>query len=157
MKNIFYLRKKINTGFTLVELLVVVSIIGVLLAISAFSLQQSKRSGRDARRKSDLELVRSGIEMYKADCGTYPLTNEIVFGSSLNGSGDRTSCAATNEYIKEIPNDNESPSKAYSYYSSGITYKICASLENVPSVLPESGELENCNCVTACNYVVTNP
>ena len=47
-----------NKGFTLIELLVVISIVGILLGLSIFSLQNSKKSGRDAKRKSDLELIR---------------------------------------------------------------------------------------------------
>ena len=157
MRNYKEIQKKFS-GFTLVELMVVVSIIGILLAISVFSLQKSKRSGRDAKRKSDLEMIRSGIEIYRADCRVYPLTNELVFGSSLNGTEDSGSCESANEYIKEIPNDSESPSRSYSYYSlDGISYKICASLENEPLSTPSPEDLTNCNCVTNCNYVVTSP
>ncbi|MCK4588676.1 prepilin-type N-terminal cleavage/methylation domain-containing protein, partial [Candidatus Woesebacteria bacterium] len=59
-------------GFTLIELLVVISIIGILLALSIFGLQGARKSARDSKRKADIELIRSGIEIYKADCNVYP-------------------------------------------------------------------------------------
>lgn len=62
-------------GFTLVELLVAISIIGVILSISFFGIQNARKSSRDAKRKSDLESVRSALEMYKADTGKYPSTS----------------------------------------------------------------------------------
>ena len=76
--------KKIYKAFTLIELLVVISIIGILIAISIFGLSGARESARDARRKSDLELIRSGLELYKADCNTYP--GSITFGNSLIGT-----------------------------------------------------------------------
>jgi len=161
-----YSVNKIRKGFTLIELLVVVSIIGVLLGISVFSLQQSKKSGRDAKRKADLELIRSGIELYRADCKVYPLTIGAV---SLKGDGSFTSCDTDNEYISKIPSDPQDPYKLYSYVVpvGQNTYTICASLEIEPKASPtpdEVASLAACDCSgdtsdldTTCNYVVTNP
>lgn len=138
-------------GFTLIELLVVISIIGILLALSIFGLQGVRESARDSKRKADIELIRSGIEIYKADCNVYPLS----LGSSLVGDGISTSsCLVSNTYIAEVPEDQLSPTQSYLYWSDGTTYEICASLED------GSGS-ETCggssNCGTTCNYKVTNP
>ena len=83
-------------GFTLIELLVVIAIIGVLISISVFSLSDSRKTGRDGRRKADLELIRSGVELYKADCNSYPLS----LGTQLKGSGTPSGCSVNNIYIK---------------------------------------------------------
>ena len=72
-----------NKGFTLIELLVVISILGVLLALSVFGMQGARQSSRDGRRKADLEQIRSGLEMYRADCNAYPTT--LV--TTLKGTG----------------------------------------------------------------------
>lgn len=150
-------------GFTLVELLVVISIIGILISLSIFGLQGARVSSRDAKRKADLEAIRSGIEIYKADCDKYPTSASpalftLPASTSLNGSGSPSGCAEDNAYITTTPTDPIS-SQNYSYKSlDGLTYYLCASLEQVPSPLP--GNVSNCaSCGSgiSCNYVVTNP
>lgn len=142
---------KNKKGFTLIELLVVISIIGVLIAISMFSFQNTRKSGRDAKRKSDLELIRSGIEIYKADCGSYPTT--LTPGSSLKGDGSSSSCSVDNTYINQIPADTMSSEKSYFYVSDSINYELCAALE----VTPLSPDVCSGTCGDTCNYKVTNP
>ena len=140
-----------NKGFTLIELLVVISIIGILMAISLFGMQGARESSRDARRKSDLELIRSGLEIYKSDCNIYPDS----LGSSLMGSGSPTSCAITNTYISSVPVDPLSSARNYRYARiSTVTYELCASLEQGGTTVTCGG---SSNCGQTCNYKVTNP
>lgn len=113
---------KLKTGFTLIELLVVISIMGVIMSVSLFALQGARISSRDARRKADLELIRSGLEIYKSDCNDYPPT--LNWGGSLTGS-----CPTSNTYIFPIPKDPLSPVRDYHYSKSGSTYTLSASLE----------------------------
>ncbi len=53
-----------SKGFTLLELLVVISIIGLLVAIGVASFITAQRKGRDARRKSDVKSIQDGFEQY---------------------------------------------------------------------------------------------
>lgn len=141
----------IKSGFTLIELLVVISIIGILIGISLFGLQGARESSRDARRKSDLEQIRSGLEIYKSDCDIYPAS----LGSSLVGSGSPTSCAVANTYISAVPLDPLDPNRSYLYSRvTNTTYEICASLEQGGSAVTCGG---SSNCGETCNYKVTNP
>ncbi len=144
-KNIKYSYK--YSAFTLIELLVVISIMGILLALSVFGMQEARKSARDGKRKADLEQIRSAIEMYKADCGKYPLTAQVSFGSPLVGS-----CPSPNTYSSLIPKDSMDPARSYSYSSDGITYTLCASLE-------QGGTSVTCgsNCGAGCNYKIINP
>lgn len=142
----------LKRGFTLIELLVVISIIGVLIGLSIFGLSGARQLSRDARRKSDLELIRSGIEIYKADCNVYPAT--ISTGSPLSGSGTPSSCVVANTYIAKIPADPISGTRSYRYSSNGTTYEICASLEQGSGTKTCGG---SSNCGETCNYKVTNP
>lgn len=135
-------------AFTLIELLVVISIVGILLGLSVFGMQGARQASRDAKRKADLEQIRSGIEMYKADCGTYPTS--LTFGGSLSGN-----CPTNNIYISSVPVDPVSISRSYLYYSDGITYQICASLEQGGASV-SCGTASNCGGAT-CNYKATNP
>lgn len=59
-------------GLTLIELMVVISIIGILAAVGMGSYQSSLKSARDGKRKVDIKQIRSALEMYYADYGTYP-------------------------------------------------------------------------------------
>jgi len=139
-------------AFTLIELLVVISIIGILVAVSIFGLSGIRESSRDAKRKSDLELIKSGLELYRADCNRYPTT--LIFGSALVGATPPASCLATNTYISEVPTDSIPASRNYVYRVIGSGYEICTSLE-------QSG-LATINCGSSCggsgcNYKVINP
>jgi len=144
---------KFQRAFTLIELLVVISIIGILLALSIFGLQGARESARDANRKTDIELIRSGIEIYKADCNEYPSGSSLP--SPLNG--DQTSgsvCLTTQTYIAEVPTDPLDPTRRYLYSSDGIIYELCASLEDGTGTETCGG---SSNCGTTCNYKVVNP
>lgn len=138
-----YLKKKRLNGFTLIEILVVISIIGILVSLSLFGIQNSRKSARDAKRKSDIESIRSALEMYKADNGVYP------DGLSYLGSG----------YIPSIPLDPLSPDREYSYSCSPlgncVAYSLCASLEISPS--PPFDTSGCSSCTASCNYKTTNP
>jgi prepilin-type N-terminal cleavage/methylation domain-containing protein len=76
--------KNSNKAFTLIELLVVISIIGILTGLSIFGLQGAREASRDATRKAALEQIRSGLEIYKADCDSYPIGNSL--SSPLKGT-----------------------------------------------------------------------
>jgi general secretion pathway protein G len=145
-----------SAGFTLIELLVVISIIGVLVGLSVFGLQGARKSSRDAVRKADLEQLRSGLGMYKADCNSYPASLNLASPVSLKGDGSTASCLATNVYITATPIDPISPSYSYIYNSpDGITYSICTSLEQGGTTVTCGGS-SSCGGAT-CNYKVTNP
>jgi len=140
-----------SKGFTLIELLVVISIIGVLVAVSIFGLSGARESSRDARRKADLETIRTGLELYKADCNSYPAT----LGTTLIGTGTPTSCAVANTYISAVPVDPMPSVRTYKYTSVGTSYILCSALENAPS---PAMDVSGCgSCTTACNYKITNP
>jgi type II secretion system protein G len=145
-------------GFTLIELLVVISIIGILVGLSVFGLQGARKSSRDAVRKADLEQIRSGLGIYKADCNVYPTSLNLSSSIQLKGDGSTSSCATTNLYIAATPTDPVSPNAGYIYSSDGVTYSICASLEQEESAesTVTCGGSSNCGGAT-CNYIVTNP
>ena len=145
-------------AFTLIELLVVISIIGILVAVSIFGLSGAREAARDARRKSDLELIKAGLEIYKADCNTYPnLSNPLP--QTLAGTGTPASCSIANTYIAEIPSDPISSTRSYKYVytASTNTYILCAALENDPTPAMDTSACGSSGCTTNCNYVITNP
>lgn len=67
-------------GYTLVELLIVIAIIGIMVTatIALINPAQQLRKSRDAIRKSDLKIMQSALEQYKADNNFYPAYGVIV-------------------------------------------------------------------------------
>jgi type II secretion system protein G len=67
--------KKSTSGFTIVELLIVIVVIGILAAISLVAYTGVQSKARDSRRANDIALITKAIEMYRVDNGGYPLCN----------------------------------------------------------------------------------
>ena len=63
-------------GFTLIELIVVMAIIGMLLALAMPKYLSSVERGREAVLRHDLRTVREAIDRHVADLGRYPLSLE---------------------------------------------------------------------------------
>ena len=61
-----------QSGFTLLELLVVMTIIGILATIGVPALRDSPKRAREATLRADLFTFRSVIDQYKGDKGNYP-------------------------------------------------------------------------------------
>jgi type II secretion system protein G len=139
---------KLSSAFTLLELLVVISIIGILVALSIFGLQGARVSARDARRKADLEQIKSALEIYKADCGKYPAAAYNPSATALT----QTCLGTVNTYISALPDPVSGRNYSYNTTDSGITYYLCAALEQGG---PGGGTCGS--CTVACNYPVRNP
>ena len=77
-------------GFTLLELLVVMTIIGILAAIAVPALKDSPQRAREAALKEDLFAMRSVIDQYHGDKGSYPADLQVL---------------VTDGYLRKIPVD----------------------------------------------------
>jgi general secretion pathway protein G len=77
-------------GFTLVELLVVMAILGILVAIAVPQLQQAPIRAKEAALREDLFTFRTCLDQYYADKGHYP---------------DALQTLVTDKYIRKIPVD----------------------------------------------------
>jgi prepilin-type N-terminal cleavage/methylation domain-containing protein len=62
-----------SSGFTLVEMLVVVTIAGVLATVAYVSYRDARLQARDRSRMAQLEQLHAAIELYKDTHGEYPL------------------------------------------------------------------------------------
>jgi type II secretion system protein G len=64
-----------NPGFTIVELLIVVVVIGILAAIVIVAYNGIQTTARDNVRKADLKTLATAIESYYAVNGNYPMSS----------------------------------------------------------------------------------
>ena len=79
-----------DSGFTLLELLVVMTIIGILAAIAVPALRDSPQRAREATLREDLFTFRTVIDQYHGDKGSYPADLQTL---------------VTAGYIRKIPTD----------------------------------------------------
>ena len=128
---------KIKNGFTLIEVLVVLTIIGILMGLSVFGFIGVRESARDAKRKTQIQEIRGALELYKLACNEYPLV--------LPDSGQQLTSAV---FISQVPADPLTAG-GYSYSSDGVTYELCAQLENSGS--------DTCAACATCNFKTKNP
>jgi len=58
-------------GFTLIELMVVVAIIGIVMAAGIVAFSGAQRNARDAKRRADVDAISKALEQYYAETGSY--------------------------------------------------------------------------------------
>ncbi len=86
-----------NKGFTLVEILIVVVILGILAAIVIPQFTQASESARASSLKSQLQTIRSQLELYQIQHqGEYPTLAQLTAGGSPHGWSVMT--GVTNEF-----------------------------------------------------------
>lgn len=136
-------------GFTLVELLIVIAIIGVLATIVTVSLGSSQQRARDAQRKSDLKQIANALEIYFNNNAGYPNDNSgAITGTSWGG--------AWSSYMRVVPADpTATPQYCYDRVT-GNSYDLFARLEN-PNDPDKSASTFTCNGVATYNYRLQNP
>jgi prepilin-type N-terminal cleavage/methylation domain-containing protein len=126
-KNFFARFSKPFKGFTLVELLLVVLILGILVSLSLVIMNPDRLKARirDSQRKKDLEVISLALEQYYADHNAYPNTNMAGLITVLAGS------ATEPTYIKNPPTDPK-PTYGYCYAAHQLNqqnYVLCSVLE----------------------------
>jgi len=121
---------KKNSGFTLLEILVVIGIITVLVSLGASSYTTAQKKSRDAKRKGDLKSIQSAFEQYYSVCG-------FAYPSPVDSDETRTPsilyCPSPSILImQELPKDPKTD-EYYSMTGDGTEYLISAELETVGS------------------------
>ncbi|TSC70047.1 MAG: general secretion pathway protein G [Parcubacteria group bacterium Gr01-1014_70] len=119
-------------GFTLIELMVVVSIISFLSSIVLVSLQEVRAKVRDLTRVQALKALQVAIESYKDDHGHYPITGAgdppAVKRAECGGHPDDYIPDIVPTYVSKLPTDISldcgGVPHSFVYNSNGIDYKL---------------------------------
>lgn len=128
-------------AFTLIEVLIVVTIIALLLVVFAQNILQHLEKSRDAERKTDLQEIKMAFENYYDNNGQYPDSTSV-----LDSCGD-----SFEDYLKEIPCDPlDGTPYIYDPYPDGSAYRLLSRLENTDD--PVIDQLA-CGGSLGCGYV----
>ena len=85
------------TGFTLIEVLITLTIIAILMSFVAPYVLNRPDQARELKLKFDFEAIESALALYKLDNGKYP-TQELGFDRLVNGDNG-------SKYLSKIPQD----------------------------------------------------
>lgn len=141
-----------KNGFTLVELLVTIAILGVLSSIAIVVFRGVTAGVRDSRRISDLQSIKQALELYRNDKHYYPrisvgdggcdytkpppllcpemprlILNSVASLNNCTGSAITNYygfCSVTSTYLQSIPKDSDT-SRNYYYLATPTSPIIC--------------------------------
>lgn len=75
---------KKQQGFTIVELLIVIVVIGILATLVIVTFTGIQRRARDTQRQTDINAIQSHVEAFYADHGYYPTTVDMQDATFLS-------------------------------------------------------------------------
>ena len=104
----WHLFQKKGLGFTLIELMVVIAIIGILASFILISLSSTKVKARDARRKIDLHQIQAALEMYHIENKQYPYSDIAVveeWEASTGCGGSYITISTLTYFLKDLVNE----------------------------------------------------
>lgn len=124
-------------GFTIVELLIVIVVIGILAAITIVSYNGIQQRARDTQRKSDVATITKAIELYYIDNGQFPPSSgSTIISNSWSTTADTSwsnlKALLVPKYISNLPIDpvntqgtpvyTSGSYYSYAYYTNKSTY-----------------------------------
>lgn len=153
---------KRSSGFTLVELMVVITIIAILSVVGVTVFSGVQKSARDAKRRADLDAIRLALEQYKTTNNTYPAACQLFsvwdatdWALPVGGApgGNLYTGLIGGGFMKDLPSDpvnketppgnfladNAPADLGYLYCSDGTTFILGTNLETDTTVEAGNG------------------
>ena len=142
-----------RSGFTLIELMIVIAIIAILAAILVPNFVRARAQGHLTACKSNLKNIGTALEMYSTDhAGRYPLTATGLQQALTTGNNGG--------YLKTIPTCPAAGSITYTYtststpeiytvYCNGSNHTVLDVSANYPQFNSLQGLIENQNTSTS--------
>ena len=146
-------------GFTLIELMVVISIISLLSSVIFTSTNSIRISSRDSQRLLQVREFQKALEMYYYNEGGYPISYDMTAGTSFRAHTIESTnpehwsklVEAMKPYLNDFPVDPiNDPASKYTFFSSYYTplgewYYLTYSLEN-PGIFEEQDGANSWGC-----------
>ena len=137
---------KTNKAFTLIELLIVVSVISLISTVVLYQTGEARQKADDAHMKQEVQEVRKAIELYRDDNGSVPFTvsynDDVGLGEMVseddNDSDKKTAYEESMQilvdggYLPEIPRSPDGTSYSYMATADGNAV-FAANLNNSSS------------------------
>lgn len=156
---------KTKKGFTLLELLMVIMIIGILATVVVVNLTVSQKKARDSKRVADLQSIQSAVEMYRQTSGKLPGGTASYYQSNYNPNwtlhkesqtapdtaDDDKFAIDLAAYLSSLPIDpkngkesiqpwtQDTTGLAYRYQQNGSKYKLDAGMETREDLVANDG------------------
>src|SRR5689334_19295939 len=117
-----------DKGFTLIELMVVILIIGLLATIVVQNLRSATDKAKRVKAEADIAQIKSGLDRYYLDVGSYPSTEQglqsLISAPNVSNSAGRDDASTGwgGPYVEKIPEDPWG--HAYFYQSDGDNYVL---------------------------------
>ena len=116
-------------GFTLLELLIVIVIIGILALLIIPNITSAPKKARDTKRKTDITTVRKGLEEYFVNNNVYPSSSGAV-GTAGVLAELQTGSAPIVKVLPTDPKNTGAYVYTYTPANTNSTYTLTACLEN---------------------------
>ena len=152
-------------GFTLVELIVVISIIAILASMLVLGMVQAGQQSRDADRQADLRLLQNALDLYKNKYGRYPAgcnaanswsAQTVAVGSPNRcSSGQEYIVGLAPEFIPTLPRDSKpnGDNSGYMYYvnTDGSAFKLVAYRTVESETVSDTHPFKACDMTTCAS------
>ena len=139
--------KKFRKGFTLIEMLIVITIIALLASLILVGMGGARAKTRDARRVADLHNIMNGLELYYAKEGEYPVG---TYTTIAGWTTFKTTLIDAGIGVSRVPDDPlNATTYFYQYGGTTTDYTLGALLEQDDAVLKDDidGTSNSINCV----------
>lgn len=147
-------------GFTLAEIIIVVSIISIIAGIALANVSTAARKSRDADRQADLRTLQSAVELYRQKYGRYPAGCR---GANVwsGGTGTSYACPSGNQYIlglapefiPALPTEKRAfdatSGYVYAANADGSVYKIMAKRSVESEVVDYTHPFKSCDATNS--------
>jgi general secretion pathway protein G len=114
--------RRFQDGFTLIELMVVILIIGLLATIVVQNLRSATDKAKRVKAEADIAQLKSALDRYYLDAGSYPTTDQGLQALISAPDSGNVPHDWSGPYIEKLPADPWG--NPYSYQSDGNSYVL---------------------------------